>query len=162
LKQHRVFLLPFRPDDTGNAVLVGYGIKGARCPRRARPQAITRLVSARASTAVRHRGLPRRPSRRADVSVPAASASAAIDASHPRKLAKGRGVVHSRVAPTGLAGEITREDVVRQGLARHPVPQHEDSRLGQLTAMKANSREGVRKEMIATAMVLRAHSRLRT
>jgi pyruvate dehydrogenase E2 component (dihydrolipoamide acetyltransferase) len=81
--------------DAGGAVLVGYGIKGHVASRR-------------------HRGAeaPAAPPRLA--SVPAASASSIIAKPPIRKLAKDLSVDLAEVNPTGLAGEITREDVVRQ------------------------------------------------
>ncbi|MFM9919382.1 dihydrolipoamide acetyltransferase family protein [Lacisediminihabitans sp. H27-G8] len=98
--------------DAGGAVLVGYGIKGHVASRRTRPAAAsagdgsTRTASGIAASAPE---TAPRPS-----SVPAASASAIIAKPPIRKLAKDLAVSLSDVTPTGLAGEITREDVVRQ------------------------------------------------
>ncbi|QNE48238.1 2-oxo acid dehydrogenase subunit E2 [Glaciihabitans sp. INWT7] len=98
--------------DAGGAVLVGYGIKGHVASRRTRPataslgDASTRTASGIAASAP---VTAPRPS-----SVPAASASAIIAKPPIRKLAKDLAVSLSEVIPTGLAGEITREDVVRQ------------------------------------------------
>ncbi|TXN29249.1 dihydrolipoamide acetyltransferase family protein [Lacisediminihabitans profunda] len=82
------------------AVLVGYGIKGQVSSRRQRgavaPAATTPAASARPS------------------SVPAASASTIVAKPPIRKLAKDLGVNLGEVNPTGLAGEITRDDVIRQ------------------------------------------------
>ncbi|WP_394770462.1 biotin/lipoyl-containing protein, partial [Lacisediminihabitans sp.] len=82
------------------AVLVGYGIKGQvssrRRPGAAAPVATTTVASARPS------------------SVPAASASTIVAKPPIRKLAKDLGVNLAEVNPTGLAGEITRDDVIRQ------------------------------------------------
>ena len=99
--------------DTGGAVLVGYGIKGHVASRRARPAAGT-LVGAGSTSmasgiAASAPALAPRPT-----SVPAASASVIIAKPPIRKLAKDLSVVLSEVTPTGLAGEITREDVVRR------------------------------------------------
>jgi 2-oxoisovalerate dehydrogenase E2 component (dihydrolipoyl transacylase) len=77
-------------EETTGAVLVGYGLKGH--------------VSSR-----RNRDAAARPS-----SVPAASASAIIAKPPIRKLAKDLGVDLAEVNATGLAGEITRDDVIRQ------------------------------------------------
>jgi len=84
------------------AVLVGYGIKGGANSRRRRsgiapvaPSAPEVVPSTRPS------------------SVPAAAASAIIAKPPIRKLAKDLGVVLSDVVATGLAGEITRDDVIR-------------------------------------------------
>ena len=85
-------------DDKPGAVLVGYGIKGHVASRRNRQPAAA--TPARAAT---------RPS-----SVPAASASAIIAKPPIRKLAKDLGVDLATVTATGLAGEITRDDVVRE------------------------------------------------
>lgn len=85
-------------DPAGGAVLVGYGIKGAVSSRRNRP--------ASAST----REQPAQPS----VPVAAASAGPVIAKPPIRKLAKDLGVALAEVTGTGLLGEITRDDVVRQ------------------------------------------------
>ena len=84
------------------AVLVGYGIKGGANSRRRRsgiapvaPSAPEVVPSTRPS------------------SVPAAAASAIIAKPPIRKLAKDLGVVLSDVVATGLAGEITSDDVIR-------------------------------------------------
>ncbi|MCU1401884.1 MAG: branched-chain alpha-keto acid dehydrogenase subunit [Microbacteriaceae bacterium] len=74
------------------AVLVGYGLKGQVSSRRS-----GRGVSA-----------PVRPS-----TVPAASASAIIAKPPIRKLAKDLAVDLAQVVATGLAGETTRDDVIR-------------------------------------------------
>jgi 2-oxoisovalerate dehydrogenase E2 component (dihydrolipoyl transacylase) len=98
--------------DGGGAVLVGYGIKGHVASRRTRPAAAgagdgsTRTASGIAASAPEAASRPS--------SVPAASASAIIAKPPIRKLAKDLAVSLSDVTPTGLAGEITREDVVRQ------------------------------------------------
>jgi pyruvate dehydrogenase E2 component (dihydrolipoamide acetyltransferase) len=82
------------------AVLVGYGIKGQVSSRRHRGAGAPVATSPVAST---------RPS-----SVPAASASTIVAKPPIRKLAKDLGVNLGEVNPTGLAGEITRDDVIRQ------------------------------------------------
>ncbi|QHO68595.1 dihydrolipoamide acetyltransferase family protein [Marisediminicola antarctica] len=86
-------------DDKPGAVLVGYGIKGHVAPRRNRQSAADAPPTRAAA----------RPS-----SVPAASASAIIAKPPIRKLAKDLGVDLATVTATGLAGEITRDDVVRE------------------------------------------------
>ena len=99
----------------GAAVLVGYGIKGHVPSRRTRTAAGSTAVGSTASTntasgiAASAPATPPRPS-----SVPAASASAIIAKPPIRKLAKDLAVNLAEVTATGLAGEITREDVVRQ------------------------------------------------
>jgi pyruvate dehydrogenase E2 component (dihydrolipoamide acetyltransferase) len=85
-------------EEGGGAVLVGYGIKGQVSSRRrgaAAPVAPSPAASARPS------------------SVPAASASTIVAKPPIRKLAKDLGVNLGEVNPTGLAGEITRDDVIR-------------------------------------------------
>ncbi|MDQ1526844.1 MAG: hypothetical protein QOG18_1457 [Microbacteriaceae bacterium] len=78
--------------ESAGAVLVGYGLKGQVSSRRT-----GRGVSA-----------PVRPS-----TVPAASASAIIAKPPIRKLAKDLAVDLAQVVATGLAGETTRDDVIR-------------------------------------------------
>jgi pyruvate dehydrogenase E2 component (dihydrolipoamide acetyltransferase) len=97
-------------DDKPGAVLVGYGIKGHGVSRRrtggaAAPSAAPAVVSASRPTL--------RPTTR-PASVPAAAASAIIAKPPIRKLAKDLGVTLADVLATGLAGEITRDDVIRQ------------------------------------------------
>ncbi len=88
------------PEESSGAVLVGYGSKGGHAPtRRRRPGAVTGPDAAAAS----------RPS-----SVPAASAAPVIAKPPIRKLAKDLDVDLATVTATGLAGEITRDDVIRQ------------------------------------------------
>lgn len=80
------------------AVLVGYGSAGHATSRR-------RPASAAGATAA----APPRPA-----SVPAAAASPIIAKPPIRKLAKDLGVDLTEVTATGLVGEITRDDVIRQ------------------------------------------------
>jgi 2-oxoisovalerate dehydrogenase E2 component (dihydrolipoyl transacylase) len=100
--------------DAGGAVLVGYGIKGHVASRRTRPA--ERAAAARAGSTSTASGIAASP----PVIVPrpssvlAASASPIIAKPPIRKLAKDLAVDLAEVTPTGLAGEITREDVVRQ------------------------------------------------
>ncbi|MBC7725193.1 MAG: 2-oxo acid dehydrogenase subunit E2 [Burkholderiaceae bacterium] len=99
-------------EEKPGAVLVGYGIKGHVASRRTRPGTAPG-TSVGASTGAGRTGSISggvvRPS-----SVPAASASQIIAKPPIRKLAKDLGVDLAAVEPTGLAGEITRDDVVRQ------------------------------------------------
>ncbi len=89
-----------KEEEKPGAVLVGYGVKGHVSSRRGKPAAkSTAAPGAKAS----------RPA-----SVPAASASAIIAKPPIRKLAKDLGVDLGTVSSTGLAGEITRDDVIRQ------------------------------------------------
>ena len=98
----------------GGSVLVGYGIKGHVASRRNRPASggtspgvgSTSTASGSAASAPAVAPRPK--------FVPAASASTIIAKPPIRKLAKDLSVTLSEVTPTGLAGEITREDVVRQ------------------------------------------------
>lgn len=89
------------PEESSGAVLVGYGSKGGHAAtRRRRPGAIEG-----GADAIR----PARPS-----SVPAASAAPIIAKPPIRKLAKDLDVDIATVTATGVAGEITRDDVIRQ------------------------------------------------
>jgi pyruvate dehydrogenase E2 component (dihydrolipoamide acetyltransferase) len=90
-------------EEKPGAVLVGYGTGGHGHSRRRRGPA------APASPAVAPTPIPAdRPA-----SVPAASAAAVIAKPPIRKLAKDLGVDLATVTATGLAGEITRDDVIR-------------------------------------------------
>jgi 2-oxoisovalerate dehydrogenase E2 component (dihydrolipoyl transacylase) len=90
-------------EEKPGAVLVGYGIKGHGSSRR-------RKVAEGAPPAAAQAPVPAaRPA-----SVPAAAASAIIAKPPIRKLAKDLGVDLAIVVATGLAGEITRDDVIRQ------------------------------------------------
>ncbi|HEV7957319.1 MAG: branched-chain alpha-keto acid dehydrogenase subunit [Microbacteriaceae bacterium] len=99
-------------DEKPGSVLVGYGLKGHVASRRNRGAAASapskRAADEAAPGADQHRAAPR-PS-----SVPAASAFTIIAKPPIRKLAKDLGVDLSLVSATGLAGEITRDDVIRQ------------------------------------------------
>ncbi|MBX3100830.1 MAG: 2-oxo acid dehydrogenase subunit E2 [Salinibacterium sp.] len=90
------------PEEKSGAVLVGYGIAG---------HGVSRRRGANAAPAA-NPGAPAAKPRPA--SVPAAAASAIIAKPPIRKLAKDLGVELADVLATGLAGEITRDDVVRQ------------------------------------------------
>ena len=83
------------------AVLVGYGIKGGANSRRRRGAAAPAAPAAATVPSAR------------PASVPAAAASAIIAKPPIRKLAKDLGVTLADVTATGLAGEITRDDVIR-------------------------------------------------
>ncbi|WP_306233479.1 dihydrolipoamide acetyltransferase family protein [Agrococcus beijingensis] len=86
-------------EEDGGAVLVGYGVRGGAETRRRKPHTV-RSVPA-----------PDGPVRPA--SVPAASAGPVIAKPPTRKLAKDLGVDLVSLAGTGLAGEVTRDDVVQ-------------------------------------------------
>lgn len=85
--------------DEPGAVLVGYGVRAEATTRRQKPRTVQQPPA---------RTEPARPA-----SVPAASANPVIAKPPIRKLAKDLGVDLTTVAGTGLAGEVTREDVVR-------------------------------------------------
>jgi 2-oxoisovalerate dehydrogenase E2 component (dihydrolipoyl transacylase) len=91
-------------EEESGAVLVGYGSKGGHATTRRRPQGPVGGAVAGATT---------RPSPRPS-SVPAASAAPVIAKPPIRKLAKDLDVDLATVTATGPAGEITRDDVIRQ------------------------------------------------
>jgi 2-oxoisovalerate dehydrogenase E2 component (dihydrolipoyl transacylase) len=129
-------------EDKAPANLVGYGARG---------QAATRRRRAEPGAAVAGTTAPPRPA-----SVPAAAASAVIAKPPIRKLAKDLGVQLDGLVGTGLAGEITRDDVIRHATQASLFRNIE-------TPAWAEGREeiipvkGVRKA-IATAMVQSAFS----
>jgi pyruvate dehydrogenase E2 component (dihydrolipoamide acetyltransferase) len=92
------------PAEKAPAVLVGYGAAGHATSRRR--SAAGNAVAGAAPAA------PAAPPRPA--SVPAAAASPIIAKPPIRKLAKDLGVDLAEVTATGLVGEITRDDVIRQ------------------------------------------------
>jgi pyruvate dehydrogenase E2 component (dihydrolipoamide acetyltransferase) len=92
-------------EEGGGAVLVGYGLKGGVSSRRTRAVAADKAPVQKPAA---------RPASTRPASVPAASAAAIIAKPPIRKLAKDLGVDLAEVTATGLAGEITRDDVVRQ------------------------------------------------
>ena len=93
------------------AVLVGYGSKGAHATARRRRAGATVAPDGGSDSPqeVAAKSTPVKPS-----SVPAASAMPVIAKPPIRKLAKDLDVDLANVTPTGLAGEITRDDVIRQ------------------------------------------------
>ncbi|MGO3885611.1 MAG: dihydrolipoamide acetyltransferase family protein, partial [Mycetocola sp.] len=113
-------------EDSGSgAVLVGYGSEGtAGSRRRGRGRAATPTTGASAQAAApaaapapapQRSAAPAPAAQRAAVrSVPAAAAVSVIAKPPIRKLAKDLGVDLSTVEGTGLVGEITRDDVVRE------------------------------------------------
>ena len=128
----------------GGAVLVGYGIKGAVSSRRGRPGGATVAAP------------PREQAARASVPAAAASAGPIIAKPPIRKLAKDLGVDLAEVTGTGLIGEITRDDVVRQAsqasvFRNIETPPWSPEREERIPV------KGVRKA-IATAMVTSAYS----
>lgn len=87
------------------AVLVGYGAKGHVASRRTRGRADSPAPAAAAA--------PRAASAPRLASVPAADSGPVIAKPPIRKLAKDLDVDLTAVTATGLAGEITRDDVIR-------------------------------------------------
>jgi 2-oxoisovalerate dehydrogenase E2 component (dihydrolipoyl transacylase) len=134
-------------DDKPGAVLVGYGSSGTGASRRRRathPGKPTQFPAPPVDAGRRH--VPSR----ADLT-PAASAAAVIAKPPIRKLAKDLGVDLASVEATGIAGETTRDDVVRaatQASVFHNIetPQWPDTREERIPV------KGVRKA-IASAMV---------
>jgi len=129
-------------EEKSGAVLVGYGSAGHGGSRRR--GAVAAAAPAPAAPAVKAR----------PASVPAAAASAIIAKPPIRKLAKDLGVDLAEVSATGLAGEITRDDVVRQAsqasvFRNIQTPEWGDQREERIPV------KGVRKA-IATAMVTSA------
>jgi 2-oxoisovalerate dehydrogenase E2 component (dihydrolipoyl transacylase) len=129
-------------EEKSGAVLVGYGSAGHGGSRR-RGAAVA-AVPAPAAPAAKAR----------PASVPAAAASVIIAKPPIRKLAKDLGVDLAEVSATGLAGEITRDDVIRQAsqasvFRNIQTPEWGDQREERIPV------KGVRKA-IATAMVTSA------
>jgi 2-oxoisovalerate dehydrogenase E2 component (dihydrolipoyl transacylase) len=89
-------------DDKPGAVLVGYGSASHVSSRRRK-----------GAPAVNNGGSASAPTKPRPASVPAAFASPIIAKPPIRKLAKDLGVELAEVGATGLAGETTREDVIR-------------------------------------------------
>ncbi|MEO8262877.1 MAG: dihydrolipoamide acetyltransferase family protein [Pseudolysinimonas sp.] len=101
---------PAADDGGSGAVLVGYGSKGGHAStRRRRP-----TVAPDASTDAPQEAAAKQVKAARPASVPAASASPVIAKPPIRKLAKDLDVDLGLVDGTGLAGEITRDDVIRQ------------------------------------------------
>jgi len=128
-------------EEKAPATLVGYGSRGHAATRRRRID-----TSAAGAAAVPGPTPAARPA-----SVPAAAASAIIAKPPIRKLAKDLGVDLAEVVATGLVGEITRDDVVRQAkqasvFRNIETPAWSDEREEKIPV------KGVRKA-IATAMV---------
>jgi pyruvate dehydrogenase E2 component (dihydrolipoamide acetyltransferase) len=137
---------PSAAADEGGAVLVGYGVTGAHSTtRRRRPS--KGEADARVERVAEQR-------RRRPASVPAASAQPVVVKPPIRKLAKDLGVDLAVVEPTGLAGETTRDDVIRhatQASVFHNIetPEWGDERIERIPV------KGVRKA-IASTMVASA------
>ncbi|GAA4267460.1 dihydrolipoamide acetyltransferase family protein [Frondihabitans peucedani] len=130
-------------DEGSGAVLVGYGITGAHLSTRRR-----RPTKGEADARVQRVAEEKR---RRPESVPASSAQPIIVKPPIRKLAKDLGVDLAVVEPTGLAGETTRDDVIRharQASVFHNIetPEWSEERIERIPV------KGVRKA-IASAMV---------
>ncbi|KQO81074.1 branched-chain alpha-keto acid dehydrogenase subunit E2 [Frigoribacterium sp. Leaf263] len=93
-------------DGGSGAVLVGYGAAGGSGSTRRRKPAQSEVDARQLRVAEQAR-------RRPTTSVPAAQALPIIAKPPIRKLAKDLEVDLSSVQPTGLAGEVTRDDVIR-------------------------------------------------
>lgn len=136
---------PEKPaEEKPGAVLVGYGSSGHGASRRRRGAGPAATADATVAPAAR------------PASVPAAAASPIIAKPPIRKLAKDLGVDLATVLATGLAGEITRDDVIRQAsqasvFRNIETPEWGDQREERIPV------KGVRKA-IATAMVQSAFS----
>ncbi|MGO2660440.1 dihydrolipoamide acetyltransferase family protein [Mycetocola reblochoni] len=150
-------------EDAGSgAVLVGYGSEGtAGSRRRGRTRAERRdgasgdQPAARAAAPAAAPVQRSAPSRPAPRSVPAAAAVPVIAKPPIRKLAKDLGVDLTTVVGTGLVGEITRDDVVREAsqasvFRNIETPAWKDEREERIPV------KGVRK-MTASAMVRSAY-----
>jgi 2-oxoisovalerate dehydrogenase E2 component (dihydrolipoyl transacylase) len=149
--------VPVSAEEKPGAVLVGYGTKTHAGSRRRRGGAAVASAEAASGGAPASANLgsatvaaaPAAPPRPA--SVPAAAALPVIAKPPIRKLAKDLGVDLTLVTPTGLAGETTRDDVVRQATQASvfrniQTPEWNDEREERIPV------KGVRKA-IATAMV---------
>jgi pyruvate dehydrogenase E2 component (dihydrolipoamide acetyltransferase) len=143
---------PASDDGAGGAVLVGYGTKGGHATTRRRRATVARDGSADSpQEAAAKQTRATRPA-----SVPAASASPVIAKPPIRKLAKDLGVDLQEVTATGLAGEITRDDVIRQASQASVFRNIQTPEWGEQREERIPVK-GVRKA-IATAMVQSAFS----
>lgn len=129
-----------RDDENPGAVLVGYGSAGHGPSRRRRSQ------PPRVAEPPERRHVPR-----AEDLVPAASALPVVAKPPIRKLAKDLGVQLEQVEATGIAGEVTRDDVIRAAsqasvFRNIQTPEWPDAREDRIPV------KGVRKA-IASAMV---------
>ncbi len=138
------------------AVLVGYGAAGHATSRRQRPgTGAAAPVSAPLATPFAERA--KRDEAPARTTAVPASAAAPVIAKPPiRNLAKELGVDLSQVTPTGLAGEVTRDDVIRQATQAQVFRNLETPAWGTEREERIPVK-GVRKA-IATAMVKSAFS----
>lgn len=93
--------------ENSGAVLVGYGVAGHGATRRRRGKAAV-AAPAPAQAAAAATVTPKRPA-----SMPVAEAAPVIAKPPIRKLAKDLDVNLAEVEATGIAGEITRDDVIR-------------------------------------------------
>ena len=138
--------------EKSGSVLVGYGTKGHGGSRRRRARGAAAAAGDVAGAAAGAGAAGEGPAQAArPASVPAAAASTIIAKPPIRKLAKDLGVDLATVLATGLAGEITRDDVIRQAsqasvFRNIQTPEWGDQREERIPV------KGVRKA-IATAMV---------
>lgn len=139
------------PDPGEGAVLVGYGTKGGHATTRRR-----RATVAPDGSTDSPQEAAARQAKAPPASVPAAAAVPVIAKPPIRKLAKDLDVDLSQVMGTGLAGEITRDDVVRHAQQASVFRNIETPAWGEKREEKIPVK-GVRKA-IATAMVQSAFS----
>lgn len=140
------------------AVLVGYGSEGsAGSRRRGRARSAAPAAPSSAPTpAPAAQAAPAAPAARtAPRSVPAASAVPVIAKPPIRKLAKDLGVDLTTIVGTGLVGEITRDDVVREA-SQASVFRNIETPAWKETREERIPVKGVRK-MTASAMVRSAY-----
>ncbi|PZF62368.1 2-oxo acid dehydrogenase subunit E2 [Curtobacterium sp. MCBD17_034] len=108
--------MPLGTDEASGAVLVGYG-SAAGAPSRRRPgarrAAAVAVEAGRATARADQEAAHEAAAARRPASVPAASALPVVAKPPIRKLAKDLGVDLTAVVATGLAGEVTRDDVIR-------------------------------------------------
>jgi pyruvate dehydrogenase E2 component (dihydrolipoamide acetyltransferase) len=143
-------------EDSGSgAVLVGYGAAGHATSRR-RAVPVAERTSTGSATAKRVEVPAASTAPPARTAVPASAASPVIAKPPIRNLAKELGVDLTQVTPTGLAGEVTRDDVIRQATQAQVFRNLETPAWGDEREERIPVK-GMRKA-IATAMVTSAFS----
>ena len=145
-------------DESPGSVLVGYGIGAAPSTRRRRgpggranPGGTGGQAQGAGAEATKSAIAQTQPSSNRPASVPAASASPVIAKPPIRKLARDLEVDLATVEATGLAGEITRDDVIRHAQQASLFKNLETPAWGAVREEK-HQVKGVRKA-IANAMV---------
>lgn len=137
-------------EESSGSVLVGYGVGGHPATRRRRGGQAAQ-VTPPAPTAAAAPATPAAPAQKRPASIPVAEAVPVIAKPPIRKLAKDLEVNLSEVTATGIAGEITRDDVIRHAsqakvFRNIETPEWSEEREERIPV------KGVRKA-IATAMV---------